>query len=97
LAQQNAAPRQGFHALVSVNRRSAEWDTDRQGPADPRRQDQQRLSGALGGLFLGRVGNDDAASGLFFSFDALDQNLRFRQDGCTAERERIRSQSPQSA
>jgi hypothetical protein len=92
LAQQNAAPRQGFHALVSVNRRSAEWDTDRQGPAD-----EQRLSGALGGLFLGRVGNDDAASGLFFSFDALDQNLRFRQDGCTAERERIRSQSPQSA
>src|ERR1700741_439958 len=27
---------------------------------------------ALGGLFLGRVGNDDAASGLLFSFDALD-------------------------
>src|SRR5215468_8239019 len=29
---------------------------------------------ALGGLFLGRVGNDDAASGLLFSVDALDHD-----------------------
>src|SRR6516164_3017815 len=29
---------------------------------------------ALGGLFLGRVGNDDAASGLLLSFDALDHD-----------------------
>src|ERR1700758_2727957 len=29
---------------------------------------------ALGGLFLGRVWNDDAASGLLFSLDALDHD-----------------------
>src|SRR5262249_50641236 len=29
---------------------------------------------ALGGLFLGRVGNDDAASGLLFGFDTLDHD-----------------------
>src|SRR3984893_14564041 len=29
---------------------------------------------ALGGLFLGRVGNDDAASGLLFGVDALDHD-----------------------
>src|SRR5258708_29972721 len=29
---------------------------------------------ALGGLFLGGVGNDDAAGGLLFGLDALDDN-----------------------
>src|SRR5258708_10109166 len=29
---------------------------------------------ALGGLFLGGVGNDDAAGGLLFGIDALDHN-----------------------
>src|SRR5262250_1243575 len=29
---------------------------------------------ALGGLFLGGVGNDDAAGGLLFGIDALDDN-----------------------
>src|SRR4029079_12666506 len=29
---------------------------------------------ALGGLFLGRVGNDDAACGLLFGVDALDHD-----------------------
>ena len=29
---------------------------------------------ALRGLFLGGVGNDDAAGGLFFGIDALDDN-----------------------
>jgi len=29
---------------------------------------------ALGGLFLGRIGNDDAAGGLLFCVDALDHD-----------------------
>src|SRR2546426_11852388 len=29
---------------------------------------------ALGGLFLGGIGNDDAAGGLLFGIDALDDN-----------------------
>src|SRR5260370_11979204 len=34
---------------------------------------------ALGGLFLGGVGNDDAAGGLLFGIDALDDNTAVKR------------------